>query len=187
MNLLWQGIEYFSLENCLVKTNESGAVISSTIVGLYEEKIYKIEYTIKTNIHWETVFAEINCMHNDTIQSIRLEGDGKGNWIHNEVDKFDGCIDIDIPLTPFTNTLPIRRLTLTPGESKDIKVLYCDVLQGKLKVVHQKYTCISATKYHYENVPNDFEATIEVDEHGLVVDYPLLFKRKAAVKANYHS
>ncbi|RYF88723.1 MAG: hypothetical protein EOO00_10815 [Chitinophagaceae bacterium] len=35
-------------------------------------------------------------------------------------------------------------------------------------------------KYHYENVPNDFKATIELDEEGFVTDYPALFIRTAA-------
>ena len=30
----------------------------------------------------------------------------------------------------------------------------------------------------FQNVPNDFEATISVDEFGLVIYYPLLFERE---------
>lgn len=182
-NLLWQGIEYFSLENCLVEVQATGAVVTSTIVGLYQEKLYQVDYRIETDEHWQTVLLDINCRHNNRTQLIRLEGNGKGNWMSGgkNAPHFDGCIDVDIPLTPFTNTLPVRRLGLQPGESAEIRVLYCDLLAGELRPVYQRYTCLSATKYQYQNVPNDFEATIEVDEAGLVVNYPLLFVRKAAV------
>ena len=37
-----------------------------------------------------------------------------------------GCKYVDISETPFTNTLVIRRLGLTPGESADISVPYFD-------------------------------------------------------------
>lgn len=186
-NLLWTGREYYSLENCLVETTAAGSEITSTIVGLYEGKLYKVEYRIRTNQQWETVFLEINSRHSNQIQLIQLEGDGKGNWKQNgkQVDQFKGCIDVDIPVTPFTNTLPIRRLRLEQNQSKEIQVLYCDVLEQQLRSVRQRYTCLSDTEYHYENVPNDFEATIQVDGSGLVVDYPLLFVRTAAMETHF--
>lgn len=99
--------------------------------------------------------------------------------------QFDGCLDVDIPLTPFTNTLPIRRLGLRVGETREIGVIYCDVLEEQIRPVRQRYTRISGTEYHYENVPNDFEATIVVDESGLVVDYPELFVRTATLETSY--
>jgi hypothetical protein len=187
-NLLWTGREYHSLENCLVNVTATGAEITSTIIGHYEEKIYKIEYRIKTNQNWGTVFFEIDSRHSNQIQLIRFEGDGKGNWMSNgkKATKFKGCIDIDIPLTPFTNTLPIKRLHLNRNEAQEIRVIYCDLLEQQIKPVRQKYTCLSNTAYHYENVPNDFEATIRVDESGFVVDYPSLFVRTAVLKTDYH-
>ncbi len=74
----------------------------------------------------------------------------------------------------------------TKDQTQEIKVIYFDILEKKISAVGQKYTCISPTSYHYENVPNDFEATIEVDELGFVVDYPELFVRKAAQSSNYN-
>ncbi|THU38363.1 transcriptional regulator [Niastella caeni] len=184
-NILWTGREYYSLENCLIDDNATGATITSTIVGAYEGKIYKVEYLIKTNEQWETVFFEINSRHNNQAQLISYEGDGKGNWTKDgqKAEQFNGCIDIDIPLTPFTNTLPIRRLQLKQHQSQEIQVIYCDLLEQKITPVRQKYSCLSATEYHYENIPNDFEANILVDESGFVVDYPALFVRTEALRS----
>lgn len=39
----------------------------------------------------------------------------------------DGCVDVDISVTPLTNTLPIRRLGLEPGQYSDLLVTYIDV------------------------------------------------------------
>jgi hypothetical protein len=55
-------------------------------------------------------------------------------------------------------------------------------LSRVIKPVNQKYTRLSGNEYHYENIPNDFEATIQTDEFGFVVDYPGLFVRTAAVR-----
>jgi hypothetical protein len=186
-NLLWTGREYYSLENCLVDIRPGQSEITSTIIGKYTEVLYKVDYTIRTNQHWETIHVEINAQHQDLTQHVILKGDGKGNWILNNkpAHEFDGCIDVDIPLTPFTNTIPIRRLKLGESEAKEISVVYCDLLQQQLKPVRQQYTRLSENCYQYENVPNDFEATIEVDDDGLVVNYPQLFVRTAKMNSNY--
>jgi hypothetical protein len=187
-NILWTGREYYSLENCLVNTTGNGSEITSIIIGHYEEKIYQVEYSIKTNINWETIFFEINARHSNQTQLIRFESDGRGNWMSEgkEESQFNGCLDIDIPLTPFTNTLPINRLHLAIGQTREICVIYLDLLAQEVRPVRQKYTRLSQLEYQYENVPNDFEAKIQVDESGLVVDYPSLFVRTAERKTNYH-
>ena len=186
-NILWTGREYHSIENCLVTTDQNGADIRSIIVGTYQSKIYRVEYQIKTNARWETVFAGIKSRHSNNEEYILLEGDGKGNWTRNgeSIPAFAGCVDVDIPLTPFTNTLPVKRLDTEIGKEQQIKVLYLDLLEEQIKPVHQKYIRLSDTVYHYENVPNDFEADITVDDFGLVVDYPELFVRTTIQQTNY--
>lgn len=186
-NLLWKGREYYSLENCLVDDTANGLMVRSTIVGYYEETIYRVAYIIETNKSYQTTYLEVSCWHNDTIQQFKFNGDGRGNWERDgkTLKEFTGCIDVDIPLTPFTNTLPIKRLNLSKDQTEEIKVIYCDLLEESITPVRQKYTCISNTSYHYENVPNDFEATIQVDNSGFVIDYPSLFVRKAALKSHY--
>jgi uncharacterized protein len=187
-NLLWTGREYYSLENCLVNSTDSGFEITSTIVGMYQGEIYRVEYQIKTNRNWETVFFELRTQHRNLREHLRFESDGQGNWMTNgkQASEFTGCLDIDISLTPFTNTLPINRLKLRDGSAQEIQVIYVDVFGHRIKPIRQKYNRLSDTEYQYENVPNDFEARIQVDEQGLVVDYPFLFVRTASQETNYH-
>lgn len=186
-NVLWTGRAYYSLENCLVNTKEDGTEITSVIVGSYENALYRVEYQIKTNPDWETVSFEIKCQHDNKITSYNFQSDGTGNWNNNGVPvaNFKGCIDIDISLSPFTNTLPIKRLRLPLRKPEQIKVLYIDLLKKNIKAVQQKYTRLSDTTYQFENVPNDFDAVITIDELGLVVDYPELFIRTAKIKTEY--
>jgi hypothetical protein len=187
-NILWTGCEYNSLENCLVNTTYTGFEINSTIIGKYEGKIYKVEYQIQTNGNWETVFLELKSQHNNQREHLTFKSDAKGNWTADgrRANQFKGCIDVDLPLTPFTNTLPINRLRLNPNEGRQISVIYLDLLEQCVKPVYQKYKRLSETEFQYENVPNDFEAKIEVDELGLVVKYPGLFVRTAILKTDYH-
>jgi hypothetical protein len=186
-NILWTGREYHSLENCLIKTTHAGSEITSTIIGTYDRKIYQVEYRIQTDPSWQTLTVEISGRHSNQHQSLRFESDGNGNWLRNgtRADEFMGCLDVDIPLTPFTNSLPINRLRLEQGQEQLIDVIYIDLLENLITRVHQKYARLSSEEYHYENVPNDFEANIQVDEFGLVTDYPSLFVRTIALKSDY--
>jgi uncharacterized protein len=186
-NILWTGSEYHSLENCICNFGDGGNSSESTIVGYYQQQLYKVEYVIETNTNWETTSVTVSSQVNDKRTVHRYDSDGKGNWTKNgkAVDEFKGCIDVDLPLTPFTNTLPIRRLGLGVHESAEILVMYLDILQHEFKAVKQKYERRSGTTYKYENIPNDFEALITVDLDGIVVDYPGLFTRTACVESKY--
>ncbi len=73
-NLLWSGREYYSLENCLADITPDGLIVKSTIVGYYEEKIYLVEYIIKTNKLWETIYLEINSRHDNKTQQLKIIG-----------------------------------------------------------------------------------------------------------------
>ena len=116
----------------------------------------------------------------DKKESISFHSDGRGNWTKNDVpaNEFKGCIDIDISLTPFTNSLPIKRLQWELNKPQQVKLLFLDILSQKIVPVQHRYTKLSNTEYKFENVPNDFEAIITVDEWGLVVNYPELFVRR---------
>ncbi|HYI79161.1 MAG TPA: putative glycolipid-binding domain-containing protein [Chryseolinea sp.] len=176
-NILWKGLEYHSLENCVLTKIKSGWSINSTIVGAYDKKIYKVEYVIKANDKWETIYLNLTTELAGSKRDFIFLGDGNGNWTNNGIPKaeFEGCVDVDISLTPFTNSLPIKRLLWETNKSRQIKVLFVDVLGGAVIPVQQRYTKLSNAEFRFENVPNDFEAVITVDDLGLVLNYPELF------------
>lgn len=116
--------------------------------------------------------------------SLVLYADGQGRWTDQRgtaLPAFDGCIDVDISATPFTNTLPINRLQLDPGKSRDIAVVYVAVPELWLTVDQQRYTCLDrhadGGTYRYLSIDSGFTADLPVDEDGLVIDYPALFRR----------
>ena len=114
-------------------------------------------------------------------RKIEIAGDGKGNWFDasgKPLPKLNGAIDIDLSASPFTNTLPIRRLKLRAGQSAEIVTVYILVPALTLMTDPQRYTCLEPLKrYRYESIDSDFTREIEVDSRGLVVTYPGLFRR----------
>lgn len=88
---------------------------------------------------------------------------------------------MDISVTPFTNTIPIRRLALGPRESTDLAVSYVDVFGMRVKRARQRYTCLEhgteGGKFRYEALESGFVADLRVDADRLVFDYPEAFRR----------
>ncbi len=115
---------------------------------------------------------------------IFLEADGQGNWRIDgaPAPELAGCIDVDIEVTPFTNTLPIRRLGLGAGESADIRVAYLPLPSLEVSPAEQRYSCHAALdpqggRFHYAGLSSNFSTDLAVDSDGLVIDYPDIFHR----------
>ncbi len=103
-----------------------------------------------------------------------------GHWLDADGHRlagFDGCIDVDLAGTPFTNTLPIRRLDWEPDQARDLDMLYLDFATLEARRDRQRYTCLAPKRFHYDGLASGFSADIAIDDHGLVTDYPGLFKR----------
>ncbi len=116
-------------------------------------------------------------------QEIKLSANGESSWSADgeRAPDLDGCVDVDISVTPFTNTIPIRRLALGPRESTDLAVVYVDIFGMKGKHARQRYTCLKhgaeGGKFRYETPESVFVADLRVDADGLVFDCPEAFRR----------
>lgn len=179
-NILWSGIEYYSLENCIIDSQNDGITINSTIIGFYNDIIYRVEYIIRLDRSWQTFYCLVKSQIDHQSKKIEFIKNKNGWTLNGQFrPEFNACLDIDIALTPFTNSLPINRLKLKQGQESKVDVIYIDILENNIQHVKQKYSRIADRTYRYENIPNDFEAKIQVDSAGLVIDYPQLFKRTA--------
>lgn len=88
-----------------------------------------------------------------------------------------GCLDVDIAATPFTNTLPVRRLGAALQRRTPIAVVYVAVPSLSVRRMEQAYTRLGGGRYLYEGPIGAFQAELELDADGLVRHYPSLFTR----------
>ncbi len=159
-------------------------------VGLILRKLgtahLRCRYELETDAAWHTRKLSFAVMGSGETAGNRLalETDGDGNWrVNGEAQaELAGCLDPDIQITPFTNTLPIRRLGLDAGASADIRVVYVPLPDLTPRPAEQRYTCLEKLgpkggRYRYEGLFRDFTAELPVDSDALVADYPETFKR----------
>jgi hypothetical protein len=164
-------------------TSDGGVVANGLVIGLEAGRPFRIGYEIRCDGRWRV--QEVRAAAPDSGRPVlELLTDGKGHWKRGggePVPELDGCIDVDISATPLTNTLPIRRLGLEPGESADVDVAYIRVPELLVGAERQRYGCLEAQAdgghYRFEALPSGFTAELPVDAEGLVLDYPGLFRR----------
>nr|WP_267873671.1 putative glycolipid-binding domain-containing protein [Massilia sp. Se16.2.3] len=89
----------------------------------------------------------------------------------------DGCIDIDLTASCFTNTLPIRRLGAALTERQPIDVAWVWIPELRVEKARQAYTRLDDARVRFESVGTGFQADLTVDGDGFVLDYPGLFRR----------
>jgi uncharacterized protein len=181
--IIWSNQSDIGLEHFSLRQGDDEITAEGMVIGVEQNVDFRIRYQISCDLNWHVRRVVVASMDEDE-QTLRFLSDGFGNWTHESgVSNFElnGCFDVDITATPFTNTLPIRRLRLTPGESAEIKVVYFTIPEMQVNVEPQRYTCLETSrtggKYKFESVDGGFTAVITVDGDGLVEDYPTLFKR----------
>lgn len=145
-----------------------------------EEGPFRLTYRLTWDEGWRLRDADLVVMTKRSTRSLSLRSDGRGHWRDGEgrtAEELDGCVDVDIWPTPFTNTLAIRRLQLGAGDRQEIDVAYIDALAGELMQKRQAYSALPGGDYQFESLESGFTARLAVDEYGLIVDYPGLFAR----------
>lgn len=175
---IWKGWAGDSTEYLTLK--ERGGIISaeSVIISEAGEHPYAARYAIECDTGWRVRSVGVSLFGEQN--GIRLLSDGRGGWTDGSgtLSGLKGAIDVDIFPTPFTNTIPVRRLNLSAGQSADIIAAYITLPEMSITADPQRYTCVEPFKlYRFESPDSPFKCDIEVDEEGLVVSYPGLFRR----------
>ncbi len=177
---LWRPVEGQGLEHLVLKATPQGYEVKSLVIGENEGKRHAFSYTIDLDKGWRVLAFSIESVDGRTRSyrspSVGRWEDGSGKALP----RFDGCIDIDLSFTCFTNSLPVRRLNFAKGETREFSMLWMPSDTLEPFVDGQRYTRREPGKrFHYAAADGGFEAEITFDDHGLVTDYPGLFRRVA--------
>src|ERR1700748_2646996 len=123
-DIAWTALPWSSVEHVAI-ADEDGWTADGAMVAVFDGRAVRLTYRLQVDVAGATRALDLS----DSVggASLGLRGDGHGRWSDVDgapVPDLDGCIDVDISTTPLTNTLPVRRLRLAPGESADIQVAY---------------------------------------------------------------
>jgi hypothetical protein len=179
--LLWQAADGIGLEHLLLTETDNGISVESSVIGIEEGTPFCVNYQIQCSSNYQVKTVNVRLSGG---KSVNLSTDGAGNWFdttNKQLTNLTGCIDVDITATPFTNTLPIRRMAWEVGQQREFLMTYFVIPTLDIYADPQRYTCLERHPNHniflFEALNTGFTAQIKVDADGYVVDYPELFKR----------
>jgi hypothetical protein len=184
-DILWVPWAGPGLEHLRLVQHDGLILADGLLIGVAEEggQPFRAHYTIQCDAGWRVRDLRID-MLDAANRRLDLMSDGAGHWADDTgqlLPGLAGCFDVDISATPFTNTLPIRRLALPPGAAADVNVVYIALPELTVAPNMQRYTCLakeaSGARYRFESRSHNFTAELPVDKDGLVEDYPGLFRR----------
>jgi len=170
----WRRLDHPAREIAVLEQTADGWVFRGVVEGNTEGHAYQLRYVVECGADWVTRATAVEGDVNGTGLRITLARDSStGAWTRDGVPQpqVEGCLDVDLGFSPSTNTLPIRRLGLSPGGAAHVRAAWLRFPGFALVPMEQEYRCEDERRYIYESAGGRFRAVLEVDDAGLVRRY----------------
>lgn len=159
------GTELFDLDE-----RGSDVVLNGWVVAAVDGTACAASYEVVADPGWVTRRVLI-ILASDSDRTLTIDHDGEGGWSVDGVPRPDlfSCRDVDLGISPSTNTLPIRRLRTGVGDVVHLDAAWVRFPQMTVEVLSQTYERIGDSSYRYSST--NFQRNLEVDDDGVVVRY----------------
>jgi len=182
-HIVWESVEEPGIEHLDLHLDPQGGRADGLQVRVLDGGPIRLRYAVAWDGLWRVRRVTL-ALDGFRQGSLELTSNGEGHWSDGagaDLAHLAGCLDVDILASPFTNTLPIRRLLFAPGKPQNIAVAYISVPDLRITRAPQRYTFLGSQNgrpvYRYENVETGYTADLPVDSKGVVWDYPEYFRR----------
>ena len=180
--VLWRGTETGALDRCRLAAGPDGPRLSGTVLTAEFGPPLEVRYQVEAGPDGLTRRVELKLDGGAEVVQRVLVADGAGRWRWEgggaDLAEVAGALDVDLTVTPATNTLPIRRLAgLDVGEAADLRMAWVQFPELSVIPSAQRYQRLAADRWRFST--GDFTAELLVDPEGLVLDYGGLFQALA--------
>jgi uncharacterized protein len=191
----WMSTTWPAPDQCALSEISYGWELDGEAKAMVNGSPIEVTYTVRVDREWQTRLVKVKQVDFNYIPGFSstkrytLKRDEFGHWTAssgNDRPPLGGIQlleDIDIQVTPATNTLPIRRLNLAVGESAEVTAAWFRIPEFRVEPLRQRYTRTAEDTYRYESPDHDFTANLTVDDLGLVVNYDPGWVRLASTDA----
>src|SRR5262250_1816926 len=134
---------------------DEGAADGLVIAVDDDQRPFRLAYRLTWDTAWRVRDARLSVTTEHDTRTLQLESDGKGHWRDGEaraLPALDGCRDIDIWPTPFTNTFALRREPMTAGERRELVVAWVAAPELSVRPARQAYTRLADRRYRFESL-----------------------------------
>jgi uncharacterized protein len=169
--VLWHDPRTLGADLCRLRPLEDGHELDGIALIPLDDVAVEVRYRVVVDREWLTCRVEVRVESAKGAAELVLESNGAGRWTvdGSRRAELDGCTDVDLGVTPATNTLPIRRLQLGIGETGNVLAAWVAFPELTVVADEQTYERLGANDYRYRS--DGFAAELEVDDEGLVLRY----------------
>ena len=145
---------------------------------------WSVRYAIEVDERGATRRADVVARSASGRRELTLEADGAGAWrVDGEpAPHLDGCLDVDLEASAFTNALPVRRLALAVDEAADAPAAYVRATGLAVERLEQRYVRVAddgpRRRYDYSAPRFGYAGRLVYAADGLVLDFPGLAVRQ---------
>src|SRR5438128_5016900 len=177
-SILWRRLDRPGHESARLLFQDPAWQLAGTAVFGRDGEACCLDYVVMCDRAWRTTSAQVRGWLGDETIELDLAIDPARRWRLNgtEWPSVAGCLDLDLAFSPSTNSLPIRRLGLAPGEEALVRAAWLKFPELTLEPLEQVYRRIDATTYRYESAGGAFAAMLRTDADGFVIQYPELWE-----------
>ena len=170
-----------SMETAWLSEIPTGYAISGTVTASHENEPLEVKYRLECDPEWRSRSVKIIQKRSRDERSLSMEIDPEGVWLVIGDPRVDlgGCIDVDLGITPSTNSLPINRSRLSVGEEYEIVAAWIRFPDLDVIGARQRYARVGSLSYRFTGVDTGFEAMLHVDRFGFPHLYEGIWARLA--------
>lgn len=172
----WAWTDRPGLEALRLVRRGTGTTADGSVLVFLDGAPVSVRYTMEHDAAWHFRRARIETDRAGSTRVIDIRLQNR-TWSVDGTVRADleGCEDLDVAVTPYTNTPPLVAHPLAPGATRRLRVAWVQVPGFDIQPVEQEYTRLGSTggvvRYRYRNLHNGFTGELTLGADGLVVEY----------------
>jgi uncharacterized protein len=171
----WRHVESrVGFEVLFLRREQDGYRFDGHAAAVADDETWSIRYAITVDERWVTRRAHVvgDSAQGPTELQVELDDDGRWRVDGRPAPLLDGCLDVDLEASAFTNAFPVRRLALAVGQSADAPAAWVRAPGLEVERLEQRYLRLDGSRYDYAAPDLNFTAELVYDDFGLVLEYP---------------
>lgn len=177
--IFWRRLDTDGLERLTIVASKDRILVDGTILTT-EDGGCRVDHHWRLDRDWRVLHVTITRTGTDGDGTLHLQRAGNG-WMVNGQPRpdLDGAHEVDLSLTPFCNSVALRRLAKTSCNTIALDVAYVDGTTLDVSRSRQAYDRIDSRRFRFRDLgtASGYEAMLDVDDDGFVTRYEGLFAR----------